>query len=644
MASPAPDQHGAMLLFYIPALCVNPAARGATGFRNPRRGDGPSAMGLLPIPGPGRTRTACRSILLLAATGGLLLAGCGGMQDSDVGAGSGLKPVPRNRTLILDCAETSTCAGQIIDYNSFNPYVPGGISRIGYNFLYEPLYFYLAYRETGNIVPWIATGHEYNDDYTEVTIHLRDGVEWSDGTPWTAHDLVFTIEMLRANAPEMTFSTDMETWVAEAVAVDDLTARISLRAPNPRFVFTYFTHNFDNGVPIVPRHVWEGREEPITFLNFDPERGWPVVSGPYRLARSEPEQRIWDLRQDWWAAKIGFQPLPRVERLIYLPYQDEVKRVQNLMGNYLDTSLDLRPPNIETAVLRNPAITTWSGREKPFGRRDWWPISLGFNHLEEPFGDPRIRWAINHAIDRDQLVEVAWHGAGEPTLHPFPEFPPLMRYLNQIDDLLEKYPVGLFDPARTAAIMEEIGWQRDPEGYWSRDGQRLKIVIDIYDFHQDIAAVLTAQLARAGFLANFRKTPDAGTRMMQGDARAFITGHGGSVRDPYFTLRLYHSRFVQPTGTATQYFWRWANEDFDRLVDRMGATSPDDPELAIMFRQAMEIWLRELPSVPLLQWYHRIPYNQTYWTNWPSEDNPYANPSYWARTWLLVLLGLQPTQ
>ena len=584
-------------------------------------------------------RRARALVFLVLWTG--LLAACG---PGDPGtAVPGIAPVPRNRTLVLDCAETSTCAGQIQDYNTFNPYMPGGVSRIGYNFLYEPLYFYLAYSDTDNVIPWIATGHEYNDDYTAVTIHLRDGVEWSDGTPWTAHDLVFTIQMLKANAPELTFSTDMDTWVDTAEAVDDLTVRIALRAPNPRFVFTYFTHNFDNGVPIVPRHIWEGHEA-TTFTNFDPARGWPVVSGPYRMALSEPEQRIWDLRRDWWAAKIGFQRLPRVERLIYLPYQDEVKRVQNLMGNYLDTSLDLRPPNIETAVLRNPAITTWSGREKPYGRRDWWPIALGFNNLEVPFRDPAMRWAITHAIDRDQLVEVAWHGAGEPTEHPFPEFPPLLRFLHGIDDLLQKYPVGRFDPARSAAILDSLGYGRDAEGYWNRDGERLKIVIDIYDFHQDIAAVLTAQLERAGFVAKFRKSPDAATRMMQGDARAFITGHGGSVRDPYFTLRLYHSRFVQPTGTATQYFWRWHNEEFGRLVDGMGETAPDDPELEVLFRQAMEIWLRELPSVPLLQWYHRIPYNQTYWTNWPSADDPYANPSYWARTWLLVLLGLEPAQ
>ena len=126
--------------------------------------------------------------------------------------------------------------------------------------------------------------------------------------------------------------------------------------------------------------------------------------------------------------------------------------------------------------------------------------------------------------------------------------------------------------------------------------------------------------------------------------RGAVGARAGSVRDPYFTMRLYHSRFVQPTGTATPMFWRWQNAEFDALVDQMGQTRPDDPALIPLFRQAMEIWLRELPAIPLLQWFHRIPHNQTYWTNWPSAENPYMNSAYWVRSFLIVLLGLEPAQ
>ncbi len=565
----------------------------------------------------------------------LATLGCGGPEN-------GLEPIPRSRTLIMDCAESNTCAGQIQDYNSFNPYLPGATSRTGFNFLYEPLYFYNAFSEDHNLIPWIAESHQFNADFTEVVVKIRRDVTWSDDQPWTAHDLVFTINMLRDNAPELTYSTDMKTWVKQAVALDQLSARITLNAPNPRFVYSYFTSNFGIGVPIVPRHIWEGKN-PQTFANFDPKQDWPVVSGPYRLALSTPGQRVWDRRDYWWAAQTGFHAMPQVERLIFLPYMDETKRVQNLLTDQLDTALDLRPPNIMAAVEGNPRLTTWSGRQAPYGYLDFWPVSLGFNNLEEPFSDPQVRWAINFAIDRQQLVEVGWQGSGSPTLLPFPNFPPMRQYTGQIQDLLEKYPVGLCDLARSAQLMEERGWKKEG-GFWTRKGERIKIIIDIFPGFQDLTPVLVEQLRRGGFDADFRSTSDVYTRMAQGEAKVFMNGHGGSVSDPYLTLSFYHSRFVQPTGTPAEYFWRWKNTQFDQLVDRMGQVDPQAPETQALFRQALEIWLRELPSIPLVQWYHRIPHNQTYWTNWPSAENPYIHTAYWHRTFLLVLLGLKPTR
>ena len=572
-----------------------------------------------------------RMLLTIFLAAGLWLSGCGGRTDG----------VPRNRTLILDCSSFESCSGQIADYNTFNPFLLTGTTKTGWNFLYEPLYFYNAYGEKDNMIPWIATGHQYNADYTEVTVKIRPGVEWSDGIPWTAHDLVFTINMLKANAPELTFSTDMKTWVAEAVAVDDLTARIRLTASNPRFLFSYFSNNFDNGVPIVPRHIWEN-EDPKTFTNFDLEKDWPVVSGPYRLSVSVPQQRVYDLRRDWWGTKAGFRDLPKVERIIYLTYMEEPKRVQNLIANNMDTCLDLRPPNIQSIVESNPNVSTWSDRDLPHGYLDWWPVCMGFNNLEAPFSDPEIRRAINYAINRKQLIEIGWQGGGSYALLPLPDFPPIRRFTDQVQDLIEKYEVGVFDPDKSAAIMERKGWSRNAENFWTKDGQVLKIVVDIFPIFQDITPVLVRQLEQSGFDADFRNTPDTFTRMAQGTARAFMMGNGGSVRDPYFTLRLYHSRFVQPTDTHAERFWRWSNPEFDRLVDRMGQVAPDDPELEELFRQAMDIWLRELPSIPLVQWYYRIPHNETYWKNWPTAKNPYINSAYWHNTWLLVLLNLEP--
>ena len=563
----------------------------------------------------------------------MVILSCGG---SDEGSPGSIKQVPRDRTLILGITLMN-------DYDSFNPFILG-TSSPGFDYLYEPLYFYNAYVEEDNIIPWIATGHQFNDDYTEVTIDIRSGVKWSDGAPWTAHDLKFTVDLLKKHAPELAFSTDMDTWVEKVEVPDSLSAVFTLTAPNPRFVFTYFTFNFGNGIHIVPKHVWQGKD-PTIFKNLDLALGLPVVSGPYRLALSEPLQRIWDRRDDWWGATTGFQREPKVERIIYLPQGDENKWVQLFIANQMDQCIDLRPANIKALLDANPNVTTWSGRDLPYGYRDWWPPVLGFNALEAPFDDPEVRWAVNHAIDRQQLVDVGWQGAGEYTLLPFPDFPPLKKFTRLVDDLVAKHGVNVHDPAKTAAIMARKGWTKDEEGLWVRDGKRIKMPIVVYPgLFQDFTPVLVKQLRQAGFDASFRMYSDAYTSMTSGDARAYVIGVGGSVRDPYFTLRLFHSRYVEPTGTATPYYWRWSNERFDELVDQMGQIAPDDPALVPLFREAMDTWLAEMPVVPLLQWFHRIPHNQTYWTNWPSADDPYMNSAFWVRSVLIVLLGLEPVR
>ena len=141
----------------------------------------------------------------------LLVASCGG--GSGGGAGVTPQQIDRNRTLIMDCAELTNCGGQFVDHNTFNPFVPGGLSRTGYNFLYEPLFFRNAYDVESGVEPWAGESFRFNDNFTEIEISVREGVRWSDGQPWTAVDFVFTINMLKNHAPELLYSTDMKLWV-----------------------------------------------------------------------------------------------------------------------------------------------------------------------------------------------------------------------------------------------------------------------------------------------------------------------------------------------------------------------------------------------------------------------------------------------
>ena len=85
-----------------------------------------------------------------------------------------------------------------------------------------------------------------------------------------------------------------------------------------------------------------------------------------------------------------------------------------------------------------------------------------------------------------------------------------------------------------------------------------------------------------------------------------------------------------------------SEEKADKVVDEMAVTqSTDQATLLDQFTRAMNIWLPELPDIPIQQWYHRIPYNTTNWTGWPTKDNAFVNGAFWHLTFQLILNQLQ---
>jgi peptide/nickel transport system substrate-binding protein len=559
-------------------------------------------------------------------------------------AGDGLaklKKVPRNRTFI-SVGGGGEALQQFTDHESMNPYFLGHISAHGAQVIYEPLVFYNYLQDKE--IPWLAESYHYNADFTELTINIRPNVTWSDGKPFTARDVVYTLNMLRDNAPELRYSTEIKKWAKNAEVVDELTAKVYLNLPNPRFLFNYLTNHQDIGIWILPEHIWKDKD-PKTFSNYDVKKGWPVVTGPYELALSSKDQTIFDLRKEWWAAKTGFQPMPKVERLIFLPAFDETKHAQMMINNEVDVSLCLSPEVIKKVLKQNLKVSTFSHKNPPYGYLDWWPTSMGFNNSEPPFDDREVRWAISYAINRDEVITYGQQGLGSATRVTFPEFPSLVRYMDSISDLFQKYDTNAYDPKKTEEIMQKKGFTKGSKGFWQGpDGEPLKIVITTFPVLQSVCPPVVENLRKAGFDASYHMPADFYSRISQGIAKTFIFGHAASVRDPYRTLDLYHGRFYAPTGKATFPFYRWSNPAYDKIVDEMNLIAHDDPKMFVLYRQAMEIWLKELPDIPLVSFYHRNPINYTYWEGWPTVDDPYINDANWHKTVLLILVRLQPTQ
>jgi peptide/nickel transport system substrate-binding protein len=101
---------------------------------------------------------------------------------------------------------------------------------------------------------------------------------------------------------------------------------------------------------------------------------------------------------------------------------------------------------------------------------------------------------------------------------------------------------------------------------------------------------------------------------------------------------------VAVPGAHLVNFAKWKNEAYKIVDDVFVTDMANKPKLMELFRKAMEIWIPEVPDIPLVQLFHWIPKNTTYWTNRPTAMNAYVNGAFWHLAYAMVLWHLQPTQ
>jgi peptide/nickel transport system substrate-binding protein len=554
-------------------------------------------------------------------------------------AAAELKSVPRNRTHIV--VWSGSREGRWVDYELWNPYSIGANHQNGPNMMYEPLAYYSAFADKTYM--WLAESYQFTPDFKQLTIKTRSGITWSDGTPFSAEDVAFTLNSLRDLGPKVKWGVDVHQALRQATATDANTVVLDFEIPSPRFFF-FMTYKYDIGVYIVPKHIFQGQDWP-SFRHFDLSKGWPVTTGPWRVVEASLQQKVFDRADDWWAAKAGLAPLPKVERSIWLPSVGEQQLAQALITNQVDAGFGMQPATFPTVFRQNAKIITHSGQKAPFGYVDWWPISLYVNTEVAPFNDRDVRWALSYYIDRDQVVDVAYLGACQVSALPMPAYKPLQPYFDAVKDLLAKYNTLEVDPKKADALLTGKGYKKDASGMWA-DGQGKRITIDIIGFGASGAAmgpVLSEMLKRRGIEASFSMPPDFDERFQKGQFTGSIYGHGGSIREPYDTMRLYQGASIAVPGAHLVNFARWKNAGYDKIVDEVYITDPNNvAKLQDEFKRAMEIWLPDLPDIQLVQNFHRIPMNTTYWKNWPTADNAYVNGASWHLTYPIVMWSLEP--
>jgi len=568
--------------------------------------------------------------------GGAALAAAA-MLPAGVASAAELALIPRDKTMTL--IGINSRDGRWVDYELWNPYAVGANHQNGPNLIYEPLAYYSAFPDKTYM--WLAESFAYSPDFKQLTIKTRQGIKWSDGTPFSAEDVAYTFNMLRDLGPKVKWGVDVQLALDEATVADPNTVVLKFKIPAPRFFF-FASYKYDIGIYMVPKHIFQGQDW-TSFKHYDLTKGWPVTTGPWKVVESSLQQKVFDRRDTWWAADAKLAPMPQILRNIWLPMVGEQESAQAQITNHSDFGGPLQPATFPTVIRGNPKVTTWSGRKSPWGYVDWWPISLYVNNESAPFDDPEVRWALSHYVDRKTIIEVAYLGAETVSTLPMPPYKPLLPYFDAVKDLLAKYDTVEYNPKKGDALLRAKGFKKQDNVWHMPDGKSFTLpIIGTGLSGSAMGPVLSTMLKRHGVDASLSLPPDFDSRFQKGDYTGSIYGHGGSIREPYDTLRLYQSQSIAVPGAHAVNFSRWKNPAYDKIVDEVYITDPTNvPKLKELFRAAMELWLPALPDIQLVQNYHRIPLNETYWKNWATEQNPVVNNASWHLTYNLVLWNVQ---
>ncbi|HEY6568322.1 MAG TPA: peptide ABC transporter substrate-binding protein [Actinomycetota bacterium] len=275
------------------------------------------------------------------------------------------------------------------------------------------------------------------------TFHLRDGLTWSDGEPITAHDFVWTADFIMEN--EISSYIDGYRFTDSIEALDDQT--IVWKTTRPTLVPGFPGYNL-----ILPEHVWGKMsvKEIKEYENF-PD---PVVSGPFNLTEwNQAEYWAMDARPDYWEGD------PTIQRLVFRNYNSDEAVVQALLKGAIDYSL-VPTSDLYEAVKDRPGITAVTASAESF-----WQLS--FNVVNEELTtaldasastahpavlDPRVRQAVEYAIDRETLVDRVLQGYGSPGSTPIVPFYEEWHW-QPPEDVYRS-----FDPAEANRMLDEAGY------------------------------------------------------------------------------------------------------------------------------------------------------------------------------------------
>ena len=463
-----------------------------------------------------------------------------------------------------------------LDPHAQNENVTNQIAQLSYEALFQ-------YDKRMKLMPMLAVSWE-NPDPKRWIFHLRKGVKFHDGTPFTADDVVFSFERARfTTASFRVFATDSGT----PRRIDDYTVEFTTASPNPielntvASIYIMSRKWCEKNNAMKPWDIRD-REEPLSARTT-------MGTGPFILvAREAGIHTTYKRNPDWWGIKEGLWE-SNIDDVDYRQVTNAATRMAALKSGELDFVLD--PPLQDIPRLRDdPAIKVWEGPETRviFVGMDQARDELLYSNVKgkNPFKDLRVRKALYQAIDIEAMRTQVMRGLSVPTgvVMPSPSAAGLPASMEA------RLP---YDPAAAKKLLAEAGY---PNGF----GFTIDCPNNRYINDEKICTALAAMWARVGLDVKVDAMPRAlfFPKALRLDVSAFIWGWGSDSGDAMDTLKpVLHGR-NDVTGAGNNNAGDFRVAELDALIDS-AAVEMDRAKRQDMIDRAMAIVRDQVLVIPL---------------------------------------------
>jgi len=494
---------------------------------------------------------------------------------------------------------------------NFNPFdVNSFASQVdAKSLLYEPLFEFDALKP-GVIHPELGTSYAWSNGGKTLTVKLRQGVKFSDGTSFSSADVAYTFDTINSNPAANGSGVPALTSVTTP---DANTAVLNFKAAQYANIFAILGNTF-----IVPKHVFSSLSNVATAAVAD-----PVGSGPYVLKSFTTQQVTFVSNPKWWGGK------PAVNQ-VNIPYYS---------GNQAATTA-LAAGQLDWAGNEIPNLKQLYTSKDPTHNHYWFPggntVTLWVNVAKGgPLADPKVRQAISAGINRQELSVKGEYGYEAPaTSSSGLTLPEQQQFLspNLANDISPTADAG-----KVSSILTADGYKKDSKGIWAKNGQEISFSVEdptaFTDYYAD-AQLIAGELKAVGINATIDgvAAPSWFVDVQDGNFQTAVHwgGGAGGTSDPYpfgqYQYWMDNTLTAKVGASAASNYGRYSNSQAQAAITAFENTNVATAEQT-QLNTLENVESTQLPTIPLMYGADWNEYSTARITGWATQSNPYMDPA-----------------